>query len=319
MFKIADKKKRLTETGFIRILLTGTLTLSLLLAFDVSSGKILRFVDENGVTHYTDDESEAQGYDYDEFDDLGQPDPDNVIFRLDTETGSLYVMNKFNSTITCKVHVTNKDAIDSDILFDTPLEIPGNTEYYLGRLEVISDEEVSITNSFDIGSLFKGDENVYYSSREKDLIVPFVGKYRVTQGWEGGFTHKGPKSRYAIDVAMPIGTKILAAKSGKVMDMRMSSDKGGPDPSFRPHANYIRIGHDDGTMSIYVHLKGHSQLVKPGDTVRQGQVIALSGNTGYTTGPHLHFAIQTNTGNGIKSIKFKLNGKEPFSGTPLSN
>ncbi len=311
--KIKDMKDMKKAGIFAFLMLLG------LAAADVTSGKILRFVDENGVTHYTDDEAQAQGYEYDEFDDLGQPDPDNVVFRLDTETNRLYVMNKFSSMITCKVHVTNREAIDSDVLFDTPLEIPGNTEYYLGYLEVFSDEEVSITSSFDIGSLYRGDENVYYSTRDRDLIVPFVGKFRVSQGWEGGFTHKGPKSRYAIDVSMPVGTKILATKSGKVLDMRMNSDRGGPDPSFRPYANYIRIGHDDGTMSIYVHLKGNSQTVKPGDIVKQGQVIALSGNTGYTTGPHLHFAIQTNTGDGIKSVKFKLNGKEPFSKTLLSN
>ncbi len=284
-----------------------------------SQAKILRYVDENGVTTYTDDESEAQGYDYDEYDDLGQPDPDNVIFRLDTETHKLYVINKFHSEITCKIHVSNPEAIDSDILFDHPLEIPGNTEYYLGRLEVIGDGEVSITKSFDIGKLFKGSDNFYYATNPNELMVPFAGKFRVTQGWEGGFTHKGPKSRYAIDVSMPVGTPILATKSGRVLDMRMNSNRGGPSPSFRPYANYIRIGHDDGTMSVYVHLKGFSQKVKVGDSVRQGQVIALSGNTGYTTGPHLHFALQTNTGNGIKSIKFKLHGREPFSRTVLSN
>ena len=131
--KIKDMKDMKKAGIFAFLMLLG------LAAADVTSGKILRFVDENGVTHYTDDEAQAQGYEYDEFDDLGQPDPDNVVFRLDTETNRLY---------------TNREAIDSDVLFDTPLEIPGNTEYYLGYLEVFSDEEVSITSSFDIGSLY---------------------------------------------------------------------------------------------------------------------------------------------------------------------
>jgi murein DD-endopeptidase MepM/ murein hydrolase activator NlpD len=72
-------------------------------------------------------------------------------------------------------------------------------------------------------------------------------------------------------------------------------------------------------MSVYVHLKGHSQTVQIGDFVKKGQIIALSGNTGYTTGPHLHFAIQTNTQQGVRSIKFRFGGVEPLSGTYLSN
>lgn len=283
--------------------------------------KILRYVDESGVINYTDDEESAKtsGYDYDEYDDFGSPDPDKVQFRLDTETNNLYVMNNFASEITVKILISDESMVDSDILFNHPLEVPGNTEYLLGYIVKTGDDDVSITSKFDIGRIYKGTDNFYYATNPNELVVPFVGKFKVTQGWEGGFTHRGPKNRYAIDVSMPEGTGIIATKDGRVIDMKMGSNKGGNNPSYRPYANFIKIQHDDGTMSIYVHLKCNSQKVSVGDYVKQGQLIALSGNTGYTTGPHLHFALQTNTNEGVKSIKFKFNGIEPLGGTLLYN
>ncbi len=287
-----------------------------------AEAKILRYVDDNGVVYYTDDEKDAQnsGYQYDSYDDWGEPDQNKVKLSFDPETHKLYIINEFASEITVKIKASDRNLIkDTNIPFDEPIEIGGNQQYLVGYVVYSGAGELTISRTFDIGKIFKGSADFYYSTNPNELIVPFVGAFKVTQGWEGGFTHKGPKSRYAIDVSMPIGTPILAAKDGKVIDMRMGSTSGGNNPSFRPMANYVKIQHADGTMTVYVHLKGNSQKVKVGDTVRQGQVIALSGNTGYTTGPHLHFALLTNTPNGVRSIKFKLKGVEPSSGTLLKN
>ena len=55
--------------------------------------------------------------------------------------------------------------------------------------------------------------------------------------------------------------------------------------------NYVNIRHSDGTLGNYYHLKQGGSAVKIGDKVKKGQLIAYSGNTGYTTAPHLHFSV----------------------------
>ena len=73
-------------------------------------------------------------------------------------------------------------------------------------------------------------------------------------------------------------------------------------------ANFVRILHDDGTMAIYAHLATNGVLARVGQRVNAGQQIGLSGNTGFTTGPHLHFALQVNRGMRLVSIPFRMRG-----------
>ena len=69
-----------------------------------------------------------------------------------------------------------------------------------------------------------------------------------------------------------------------------------------------RILHEDGSMALYAHLKPEGVEVRVGQQVRQGQRIALSGNTGYSTAPHLHFAVQANGGMRLEAIPFRMFG-----------
>lgn len=138
-------------------------------------------------------------------------------------------------------------------------------------------------------------------------LPPFPPGYgfRVSQGFNGNLTHTSPDSRYAVDIPMPEGTPIVAARDGVVMDVQDDFYEGGDDLNrFGQRANRIIIVHDDGTMGVYAHLAPESARIRPGSVVLAGEVIGHSGNTGYSTGPHLHFAVQRNAGMRIESIPF---------------
>jgi murein DD-endopeptidase MepM/ murein hydrolase activator NlpD len=126
--------------------------------------------------------------------------------------------------------------------------------------------------------------------------LPFeTGKsFRVLQGYFSPFTHK---ERAALDFNMKRGTKISAVRDGIVVRVKQDGTKGGLHKKYRSQGNNIVIQHADGSRAGYWHLQHNGALVQVGDTVRKGQVIALSGKTGYAFVPHLHFLVWT-TNNG---------------------
>jgi len=117
----------------------------------------------------------------------------------------------------------------------------------------------------------------------------------LVQGYFGKFSHK---ERAALDFKMKKGTKILAARDGVVTRVKEDGDKGGWSPKYRQYGNNIIIQHADNSRSGYWHIQKDGALVNVGDTVKKGQVIALSGNTGYTAFPHLHFIAWKTDGRG---------------------
>jgi murein DD-endopeptidase MepM/ murein hydrolase activator NlpD len=129
-----------------------------------------------------------------------------------------------------------------------------------------------------------GDKTLYGLPFEKGRT------FRVSQGYNGRLSHRGA-NQYAVDFAMPEGTTVCAAREGVVVDLKESSNTGGPDKKQKDESNYISIAHADGTIGEYHHLKFEGVLVEVGDRVVAGQPIALSGNTGYSTFPHLHFGV----------------------------
>jgi murein DD-endopeptidase MepM/ murein hydrolase activator NlpD len=136
------------------------------------------------------------------------------------------------------------------------------------------------------------------------------GPFRLTQGANGQYSHFTPKGRYAVDIAMPEGTPIVAARGGMVVKIENEQSGRGNNPA----GNFVRILHDDGTMGVYLHLMKGSVAVREGQRVETGSRIARSGNTGNSTGPHLHFVVQRNVGLAIESIPFDFS--QPVNSLP---
>ncbi|WP_051957081.1 M23 family metallopeptidase [Chryseobacterium populi] len=137
----------------------------------------------------------------------------------------------------------------------------------------------------------------YDSGYVYDLPFPKGKSFNVYQGYNGKFSHQNENS---IDFSMPEGTEILAAREGLVVDLVKHNNSGCAEINCANQANYITILHPDGTFAQYYHLKQNGVLVNIGDQVKKGDIIGLSGNTGWSNGPHLHFVTYLSDSKGDK-------------------
>lgn len=116
--------------------------------------------------------------------------------------------------------------------------------------------------------------------------------FQIGQAYGGRITtHNSPDSEYAVDITMPERTPIVAARSGTVIDISNWHLYAAKDPIYLDKANSVTILHDDGTMAEYAHLAAAQSPVFIGKRVNLGDLIGYSGNTGYSSGPHLHFVV----------------------------
>jgi len=141
--------------------------------------------------------------------------------------------------------------------------------------------------------------------------------HHVSQGFNGRKTHKG-RSKYAVDFVMPVGTKVYAARDGVVVRTQSNSNRGGYDKKFASWGNFINIMHNDGSFAMYYHLKKNGVIVKLGQRIKRGEHIGYSGNTGYTSGPHLHFTVYTTvSATSRQSVPFIFTSKNGLVYKPL--
>ncbi len=145
--------------------------------------------------------------------------------------------------------------------------------------------------------------------RDIEYLPPLQGQARIDQGFGGSFSHDDEQNRHALDFAADIGTPVFAARAGTVMQVEAGFRASGlASGDARGRANFIRLLHDDGSMALYAHLSVDGVQVRIGQQIQAGQRIGLSGNTGFSTGPHLHFAVQVNRSMQLVSIPFRMRG-----------
>jgi len=170
------------------------------------------------------------------------------------------------------------------------------------------------TNYYKLGSNCAEHDDTYLY----ELPYSPGAKFKVTQGYNGKFSHTG-SNQYATDWQMPEGTLVRAARGGLVVRAKDDSNQGGPSMDYDRFNNYILIRHSDGTMAHYCHLQKGRCLVRIGQTVAAGDYIAHSGNTGFSSGPHLHFCVfKTKDGRSRLSLPVKFKTSDERGVTLLS-
>ena len=291
--------------------------LATLCSIPAQASNIYKYQDENGIWHFTDQAPDDRV----EFETVymeREPEPRVRMRQEGPKENPVYIVfNDFWGPV--EIELTLVDAVN--VLSEPPLParfvIPGQTEQVLVGIGALDRHR-----GFQYRLSMASAPGAPMAQPITDIVLlpPFAAdeSFPVSQGFQGQRTHTTPDSEFAIDIAMPVGTAVLAAREGTVMDVEEDFNRGGGDrDKFVDKANHVRILHDDGTMALYAHLDLASVGVRPGARVRAGQQIARSGNTGFSTGPHLHFAVQQNVGMKLVSVPFTFRNADGSSAAPL--
>lgn len=270
--------------------------------------KLYKYRDANGVWVFTDRQPEGnQPYETAKV-ERSFDKPEVKLLRLDTEQGvSLYAQNTYYAPVQLGFRITKP----VNVATSTPREglqmLPARGE---ATLVEVGKADPAEPLSFDYEYRFlPGDPNAEHRP-DRPYRFPYAksSTFPVSQAYPDTITHNDPSSQYAVDIVMPIGTHVHAARGGTVIEIASDFFEAGLTAAAAQRANVVRVLHDDGTMSLYAHLNWNSIRVVPGQRVERGEYIADSGNTGFSTGPHLHFVVQRNRGGAIVSVPIEFEG-----------
>ncbi len=147
-------------------------------------------------------------------------------------------------------------------------------------------------------------------SIEAKFVLPYpVGRaYTCSQGFNTSFSHYDT-FKYAVDFDMPIGTLVTAARRGRVV---YTAENYSNDDHVIGHENVVIVMHEDSTYARYVHLTTNGALVEVNQLLMPGDTVGLSGNSGHSNHPHLHFDVaETFSGREDQTIPFDFNNTIP--------
>jgi len=288
------------------LLALGVAALIAAAALSARAAKVYKWTDKNGITHYGDSAPDSASAAVKSGSVKVIPvaaEPGAVArLRLETNNGRYLAFADNNLAGPIEVLLQSRGGgFDSDPPLPARATVPARGSTLVAVLDGSRGGELLMDS-------LPGDPGA--RPRDYEYLLPLQQRgFRIDQGFGGGFSHNDSQNRYAVDFAADIGTPVLAAREGVVMQVENDFAKAGLNRErYGGRANFIRILHDDGTMALYAHLREEGALVRVGQRVRAGQQIGLSGNTGFTTGPHLHFVIQVNRGMKLESLAFRMRG-----------
>ncbi|MBD9367426.1 M23 family metallopeptidase [Xanthomonas sp. XNM01] len=291
-----------------RALLCLLLAAALLPSLQADAARMWRWRDAQGVTHYGDRPPPGEIAEPVETLSYKRGTTNPVTLRLQ-DRGSHYEAwadNTMPGPVQVQLSFSRSDNVKAVPALPARTTVPANGSGVVARIYPL---DPRLASNFNVLL-----DNLPGSPEARPLDfeyrLPFeYARIRVDQGFGGSFSHSDAQNRYAVDFAVPEGTPILASRGGIVLQVESDFSKAGLDRErYGGRANFVRILHDDGSMALYAHLQSNGVQVRVGQQVRQGQRIALSGNTGFSTAPHLHFVVQVNRGMRLEAIPFRMFG-----------
>jgi murein DD-endopeptidase MepM/ murein hydrolase activator NlpD len=277
-----------------------------------------KYKDPNGQWVFTDN-APPTGAKTDSSFNLAHPSEtlQNTIER--TDRGSTTTFTAIN---TCLCVATFREKIvhsdDPGIPDDTEFRkiLQPQTRELLARVENSGEHSSSLKFAWEIAL---GSPDARHNPPGPYRCPFAVGStYLVSQAYPATFTHGSPDARYAVDIALPDGTPVYAARDGIVINVRHDAYLGGASAVMMDQANLVAVLHDDGTIALYAHLHWDSIKVHIGQHVRRGEALANSGSTGFSTGPHLHFVVIRNAGFTGVSVPVEFAGPSNIPVTPVT-
>jgi murein DD-endopeptidase MepM/ murein hydrolase activator NlpD len=286
--------------------------------------QLYRYRDADGGWHFTDRPAEG-GVEAEVLTrDAEGLVPRLVLERADDAAGAaLHLLNELQCPAEVVIELVERENLADSVAPAMHWVVPARADERI----IVPPADPSVPVDFRYRYAYVlGDPNATHQPPPTGYRAPFAlaRSFTITQGFHGAATHASPANVYAVDIGMPIGTGVYAARAGVVVEIAYSNYAGGTDPELDgPRANIVRVLHEDGTFGLYAHLDRSSVRVRPGERVSEGQYIADSGNTGFTTGPHLHFAVLRNRGFELVSVPFQFRGPsdtltEPRQGEALT-
>jgi murein DD-endopeptidase MepM/ murein hydrolase activator NlpD len=224
-----------------------------------------------------------------------EPDADNnlVVYADNNEYCPVSVEVEF----TLKNYKSTKD---EKFVFVVP---PKSSRNVMTTLSVVNKKKAT---GFSFNTVFDfGDFTLKEYDKDFKYYLPFSKgeAYIVGQGYNGSFSHRKENS---LDFDMPIGTEVRAVRGGLVVAIVQKNSKHCTQLECQKYNNYVLIYHSDGTFAQYTHIKKKGAMVEVGAEVKIGDLVALSGNVGYSSGPHLHFNVFVSNAAGRTTIETKF-------------